>query len=165
MYRGAWVAQWLSVCLGLRWSWGPGIKAPGIRLPGGSLLLSLPVSLPLSVCLSCLSQSGAATSHPLSTAIDWLGKWSLLSCWMSHSVNLAVFLWYLSFSCFLPFLFPNAKWKFTLKAWLDSGLVLSARTLHGWFSPMMPLAWWILPGQQPVFSWAALENIFIKSFF
>ena len=46
----AWVAQWLSVCLWLRaWSWGPGIKSY-IGLLVGSLLLPLPMSLPL--CLS-----------------------------------------------------------------------------------------------------------------
>ena len=47
----AWIAQWLSVCLWLvSWSWGPGIKSY-IRLPRGSLLLPLPVSLPVSVSL------------------------------------------------------------------------------------------------------------------
>ena len=49
---GIWVAQWLSVCL---WLWsgsrGPGIESR-IRLPAWRLLLPLPVSLPLSVCLS-----------------------------------------------------------------------------------------------------------------
>ena len=46
-----WVAQWLSVFLGLRaWSLGPGIESR-IRLPAWSLLLSLPVSLPLPLCL------------------------------------------------------------------------------------------------------------------
>ena len=45
----AWVAQWLSVCLRLRaQSWGPGIKSR-MGLPTWSLLLPLPVSLPLSV--------------------------------------------------------------------------------------------------------------------
>ena len=47
-----WVAQQLSVCLWLRsGSWDPGIKSH-IRLPAGSLLLPLPVSLPLSLCVS-----------------------------------------------------------------------------------------------------------------
>ena len=45
-------AQWLSVYLWLRlWSRGPGIKSH-IELPTGSLLLPLPVSLPLSLCVS-----------------------------------------------------------------------------------------------------------------
>ena len=48
---GTWVAQWLSICLLLRsWYQGPGIESH-IRLPTGSLLLPLPMSLPLSVCL------------------------------------------------------------------------------------------------------------------
>ena len=48
---GTWVAQWLSVCLWLRsWSQGPGIESPS-GLPTGSLLLPLPVSLPLCVSL------------------------------------------------------------------------------------------------------------------
>ena len=48
---GTWVAQWLSVCLWLRWwSWGPGIKSH-IGLPIRTLLFSLPMSLPLSVSL------------------------------------------------------------------------------------------------------------------
>ena len=51
---GPWVAQWLSICLWLRsWSWGPGMESH-IRVPSGSLLLPLPVSLPLSFCV-CLS--------------------------------------------------------------------------------------------------------------
>ena len=56
-----WFSGWgLSICLQLRaWSWGPGIKSR-IRLPAGSLLLPLPMSLPLSVCLS------------------WINKWNLL---------------------------------------------------------------------------------------
>ena len=46
------MAQWLSICLWFRlWSWGPGIKSCN-RLPAGSLLLLLPVSLPLSLCVS-----------------------------------------------------------------------------------------------------------------
>ena len=46
---GTWVAQRLSVCLQLRlWSRGPGIKFH-IRLPTESLLLPLPMSLPLCV--------------------------------------------------------------------------------------------------------------------
>ena len=52
--RDTWVAQRLSVCLRPRaWSWGPGIKYH-IRLPAWSLLLPLPVSLPLllSLCVS-----------------------------------------------------------------------------------------------------------------
>ena len=45
----AWVAQWFSICLWLRsWSWGPVIKSC-TRLPRGSMLLSLPMSLPLCV--------------------------------------------------------------------------------------------------------------------
>ena len=48
MMRGTWVAQWLSVCPQLRsWSQGPGIESH-IGFPTGSLLLPLPVSLPLS---------------------------------------------------------------------------------------------------------------------
>ena len=46
--RGTWVAQWLSICLWLRFR-GPEIKSH-IRLPVGILLLPLPMSLPLSVC-------------------------------------------------------------------------------------------------------------------
>ena len=54
--QGTWVAQWLSVCLWLRaWSWGPGIEPP-VGLPAGSLLHPLPVSLPLSVCFSCINK-------------------------------------------------------------------------------------------------------------
>ena len=49
--RGGWGAQWLRICLWLRlWSQCLGIKSH-FRLPRGSLLLPLPVSLPLSVCL------------------------------------------------------------------------------------------------------------------
>ena len=44
---GAWVAQWLSVCLQLRAGSRVWIETP-IGLPSGSLLLPLPVSLPLS---------------------------------------------------------------------------------------------------------------------
>ena len=52
---GAWVTQWLSVCLRLRlWSWGPGIESH-IRLPAGSLLL-LPMSLSLSMWLSWINK-------------------------------------------------------------------------------------------------------------
>ena len=52
----AWVAQWLSICLQLRvWSWGPGMELH-IGLPTGSLLLPLPVSLPLSLCLSWINK-------------------------------------------------------------------------------------------------------------
>ena len=51
--RGTLVAQWLGVCLWLR---GPGIESH-ITLPAGSLLLPLPVSLPLSVCLSGINKS------------------------------------------------------------------------------------------------------------
>ena len=51
-FGDTWVAQWLSICLWLRsWSQGPGIEFC-IRLPVGSLLLPLPVSLPLSFCVS-----------------------------------------------------------------------------------------------------------------
>ena len=47
--RDTWVAQWVSICLPpMSWSRGLGIESP-IRLPGGSLLLPLPVSLPLCV--------------------------------------------------------------------------------------------------------------------
>ena len=49
--RGTWVAQWLSGCLWLRsGSQGPGIESC-IRLSAASLLLPLPMSLPLSLCL------------------------------------------------------------------------------------------------------------------
>ena len=49
MYREAWVAQWWSVCLELReWFWGLGIESH-IGLPAGTLLLPLPMSLPLYV--------------------------------------------------------------------------------------------------------------------
>ena len=42
-----WVAQWFSACLPPRaWSWGPGIESH-LGLPAWSLLLPLPVSLPL----------------------------------------------------------------------------------------------------------------------
>ena len=45
-----WVAQWLSTCLWFRLrSWSPGIESH-IGVPMGSLLLPLPMSLPL--CLS-----------------------------------------------------------------------------------------------------------------
>ena len=50
-----WADPWLSVFLRLRsWSRGPGIESH-IRLPAWSLLLPLPVSLPLSVCLSWIN--------------------------------------------------------------------------------------------------------------
>ena len=50
--RDPWVAQRFSACLWPRvWSWSPGIES-SIRLPAWSLLLPLPVSLPLSLCLS-----------------------------------------------------------------------------------------------------------------
>ena len=46
-----WVAQRFSTCLRPReWSWSPGIEFR-VRLPAWSLLLPLPVSLPLCVCL------------------------------------------------------------------------------------------------------------------
>ena len=46
------MAQWLSICSRLRsWSQGPGIR-PRIGLPTGSLILPLPMSLPLSLCFS-----------------------------------------------------------------------------------------------------------------
>ena len=49
-------AQQLSICLWLRvWSWGPRIESC-IRLPVGSLLLPLPVSLPLPLCLSWINK-------------------------------------------------------------------------------------------------------------
>ena len=55
-YRDPWVAQWLSICLQLSsWSQDPGIESC-IRLPEGSLLLPLPISLPLFVCLSWINQ-------------------------------------------------------------------------------------------------------------
>ena len=49
-----WVAQQLSACLRPRArSWSPGINSH-IGLPAWSLFLSLPMSLPLCVCV-CLS--------------------------------------------------------------------------------------------------------------
>ena len=49
--QDTWVAQQLRVCLWLRsWSQGPRIEF-SIRLPAGSLLLPLTMSLPLSVSL------------------------------------------------------------------------------------------------------------------
>ena len=54
--RDTWLAQQLSVCLWLRaWSWSPGIKSH-IRLPAWSLLLPLPMSLPLSLCVSWINK-------------------------------------------------------------------------------------------------------------
>ena len=51
-----WVAQWFSACLWPRvWSWSPGIESH-IRLPAWGLLLLLPVSLPLSLCLSWINK-------------------------------------------------------------------------------------------------------------
>ena len=48
---GGWVAQQLSLCLWLReWSWSPRIESH-IGLPAWSLLLPLPISLPLCVSL------------------------------------------------------------------------------------------------------------------
>ena len=47
VFRNAWVAQWLSICLWL-WAWSQG---PRIESPIGSLLLPLPMSLSLSVSL------------------------------------------------------------------------------------------------------------------
>ena len=53
---GAFVSRWLSICLQLRsWSWGPGMESC-TRLPAGSLLLLLSMSLPLSVCLSWINK-------------------------------------------------------------------------------------------------------------
>ena len=53
---GTWIVQWLSICLWLRvWSWGAGTESC-IRLPG-SLILPLPMSLPLSFCLSWINKS------------------------------------------------------------------------------------------------------------
>ena len=50
--RDARVAQWLRASLWLRvWSWSPRIKSH-IRVPAWSLLLPLPVSLPLSLNLN-----------------------------------------------------------------------------------------------------------------
>ena len=47
--RGA--PGWLSACLWLRaWSWGPGTQSH-LGFPAGSLILPLPVSLPLCVSL------------------------------------------------------------------------------------------------------------------
>ena len=52
--RGAWVAQWLSVCLWLGlWSQGPENESH-VGLPTGSLPLPLPVSLPF--CLSWINE-------------------------------------------------------------------------------------------------------------
>ena len=49
---GTWVAQWLSACLWLKLlTQGPGIESR-IWLPARTLLLPLPMSLPLYVCLS-----------------------------------------------------------------------------------------------------------------
>ena len=48
----AWVAQWLSIYLQVRsWPRSPGIESH-IGLPVRSLLLPLPMSLPLSLCVS-----------------------------------------------------------------------------------------------------------------
>ena len=50
-WRDPWVVQRFSACLWPRaQSWRPGIESH-VRLPAGSLLLPLPVSLPLSVSL------------------------------------------------------------------------------------------------------------------
>ena len=50
-YRGSWVAWWFSVCLWPgAWSWGLGIESC-FRFLAWSLLLPLPVSLPLSLSL------------------------------------------------------------------------------------------------------------------
>ena len=50
-----WVAQQISTCLWPRaWSWKPGIESD-IGLSAWSLLLPLPVSLPLSLCVSLMS--------------------------------------------------------------------------------------------------------------
>ena len=46
-----WVAQWFSACLWPgAWSWSPGIESR-VGLPAWSLLLPLPVFLPLSLSL------------------------------------------------------------------------------------------------------------------
>ena len=46
------MAEWFGICFQPRaWSWSPGIESP-IRLPAWSLLLPLPVSLPLSLSVS-----------------------------------------------------------------------------------------------------------------
>ena len=51
-----WVAQWLSICFWPRaWSPGPGIKSH-VRLPTGSLLLPLLISLPLSLSVSLMNK-------------------------------------------------------------------------------------------------------------
>ena len=56
-YLGHLGGQRLSICLGLRW-WprGPGIGSH-VGLATGSLLLPLPVSLPLSLCLPWINKS------------------------------------------------------------------------------------------------------------
>ena len=52
----AWVAQWLNIFLGLRvWTWGPRMESC-IGFPVGSLLLPLPMSLTLSMCLSWINK-------------------------------------------------------------------------------------------------------------
>ena len=54
--RDTWVPQWLSICLWLRvWSRGPGIESR-IRFPVESLLVPLPVSASLSLCLSWINK-------------------------------------------------------------------------------------------------------------
>lgn len=113
---------------------------------------------------AALSLSVWSDHLPAFICCHWLRKWSLLSCQMPHVVDLAVCFLMGSFSSCLPFLLPDAKWKFALKAWLDSRSIWLARMPQRWLCPMVPLTWWIPPGQQPVFSRAALENIFINVF-
>ena len=51
-----WKVQQLSTCLWPRaWSWSPGIQSH-IGVPAWSLFLPLPVSLPLSLCLSWINK-------------------------------------------------------------------------------------------------------------
>ena len=51
-----WVAWWFGACLWPRaWSWSPGIESH-IGLPGWSLLLPLPVSLPPSLSVSLMNK-------------------------------------------------------------------------------------------------------------
>ena len=92
----AWVAQPFSSCLLPReWSCSPGIESH-VGLPAWSLLLPLPVSLPLSVCLSWINKSKKKKKD------IWCGTLSIIS--FSKTKQVVSFYWmglppYLSKTC------------------------------------------------------------------
>ena len=73
--------QWLNICLPLRsWSLGPGMESH-IGLPMKSLLLSLPMLLPLSLCLSWIIKilKNKEKENVRRDFKIWRNKWQYLS--------------------------------------------------------------------------------------